>query len=39
MDHSMGMVWVESHQQLGNAEVDDDQRLKKLTNYFIKIAS
>ena len=23
---SMGMVWVESHQQLVNGEVDDDQR-------------
>ena len=23
---SMGMVWVESHRQLVNAEVDDDQR-------------
>ena len=22
----MGMVWVESHRQLVNAEVDDDQR-------------
>ena len=26
MDISMGMVWVESHQQLVNVDVDDDQR-------------
>ena len=25
MDISMGMVWVESHQQLVNVDVDDDQ--------------
>ena len=41
MDHSMGMVWVESHQQLVNAEVDDNQRsnYKVIYEFFQEIRS
>ena len=32
---SMGMVWVESHRQLVNGDVDDDQRWNKKNHKLI----